>query len=61
MGFDDIEMLKYISPRLSTVRFPVSEIGITAVNRLIEEIDGIHNEHLNVLLLQHQIVTGESL
>jgi LacI family transcriptional regulator len=61
MGFDDIEMLKYISPRLSTVRFPVSDIGITAVNRLIEEIDGIHNKHLNVLLLQHQIVMGESL
>lgn len=61
MGFDDIDTLKYISPRLCSVRYPVSEIGITAVNRLLEEIDGNHNKHLNVLLLQHQIVTGESL
>ena len=61
MGFDDIDMLKYISPRLSTVRYPVSEIGITAVNRLFEEIDEKQNKHLNVLLLQHQVVTGESL
>jgi LacI family transcriptional regulator len=28
---------------------------------LLEEIDGNHNKHLNVLLLQHQIVEGESL
>ncbi|MBD0380927.1 LacI family DNA-binding transcriptional regulator [Paenibacillus sedimenti] len=61
MGFDDIDTLKYISPRLCSVRYPVSEIGITAVNRLLEEINGNHNKHLNVLLLQHQIVTGESL
>jgi LacI family transcriptional regulator len=61
MGFDDIDMLKYISPRLCSVRYPVKEIGITAVNCLLEEIDGKHNKHLNVLLLQHQIVTGESL
>jgi LacI family transcriptional regulator len=53
--------LKYISPRLFSVRYPVSEIGIIAVSRLLEEIDGNHNKHLSVLLLQHQIVTGESL
>lgn len=61
MGFDDIDTLKYISPRLCSVRYPVSEIGITAVSRLLDEIDGNHNKHLNVLLLQHQIVIGESL
>lgn len=61
MGFNDIDTLKYFSPRLCSVRYPVSEIGITAVSRLLEEIDGNHNKHLNVLLLQHQIVTGESL
>ncbi|WP_199617413.1 LacI family DNA-binding transcriptional regulator [Paenibacillus alkalitolerans] len=61
MGFDHIDMLKYISPKISTVRYPVSDIGITAVNRLLDEINGKHNKHLNVLLLQHQIVTGESL
>ncbi|XEC97480.1 LacI family DNA-binding transcriptional regulator [Paenibacillus tarimensis] len=61
MGFDDIDMLKYISPRLCSVRYPVSEIGITAVNCLLEEINGNHNKHLNVLLLQHEIVSGESL
>jgi DNA-binding LacI/PurR family transcriptional regulator len=61
MGFDDIDTLTYVHPRLSTVRYPVSEIGITAVDRLLAEVDGNHTKHLNVLLLQHQIVKGESL
>lgn len=61
MGFDDIDMLKYINPRLSTVQYPAKDIAITAVNHLIEEINGDQNKHMNALLIQHQVVEGESL
>jgi LacI family transcriptional regulator len=61
MGFDDIDMLKYVNPRLCTVRYPSREIAVTAVNCLVDQINQSQNKHLNVLLLQHQVVDGESL
>lgn len=61
MGFDNIDMLKYINPRLCTVQYPAKNIAITAVNQLIEEINGNQNRHMNALLIKHQVVEGESL
>lgn len=61
VGFDHIDMLKYVNPKLCRVCYPVSEIGVTALNCLHEQINGSHNKHLNVLLLHHQVVEGESL
>ena len=39
MGFDDIDILRYASTALTTVRYPVGEIGRMAVRRLLQEMD----------------------
>jgi DNA-binding LacI/PurR family transcriptional regulator len=39
MGFDDIEIAKYITPRLTTIRQNCDEIGKTAVDLLVEQIN----------------------
>jgi LacI family transcriptional regulator len=40
MGFDSIDALRYISPRLSTVEYPVTRMGETAFAMLVEARDG---------------------
>lgn len=39
VGFDDIHMAKYITPKLTTVRQDCDKIGQVAANRLISQID----------------------
>lgn len=41
MGFDDIGFVKYLHPALTTVRFPVVEIGKIGVQALIDKINGM--------------------
>jgi LacI family transcriptional regulator len=59
MGFDDIDMLKYISPRLTTVQYPIEEIGEKAVKSMIHKIE--KDSFLTTPLLDYQIVIGESI
>ena len=39
MGFDDISVLQYISPKLTTVSTNVEEVAATAVVELIQQIE----------------------
>ncbi|NYE59063.1 LacI family transcriptional regulator [Duganella sp. 1224] len=39
-GFDDIPIARYVSPALSTVRVPIAELGVQALERLLSAIDG---------------------
>jgi LacI family transcriptional regulator len=39
IGYDDIELAKYITPKLTTVRQNRKEIGKTAVDLLVKQID----------------------
>lgn len=39
MGFDNISMLKYISPKLTTVSTNLKGVAITAVSELLQQID----------------------
>ena len=39
MGFDDIELAKYITPKLTTIRQKCDEIGKTTVDLLVEQIN----------------------
>lgn len=39
IGFDDIEIAKYLTPKLTTVRQNCEEIGKTAVDILVEQIN----------------------
>lgn len=40
MGFDDIELLEYLSPRLSTIYNSVEEVAKKAVELLFDEMEG---------------------
>lgn len=40
VGFDDSPLIPYLDPPLTTIRQPVREMGLAAVNNLLEEIGG---------------------
>jgi len=59
MGFDSIDALRYISPRLSTVEYPIQRMGEAAFSLLVEpreEAAGVP-----VIELEPRILWGESL
>ncbi|MCT4687896.1 LacI family DNA-binding transcriptional regulator [Vallitalea sp.] len=59
MGFDNINMLKYIEPHLTTVSYPIEQIGaiaIDSISKAIESDDKIQN-----VVIKHKIIQGESL
>lgn len=60
MGFDNISMLEYIVPRLTTVSTSVESVAFTAVNELISHIE---EEHFvpKKIYLPHQILDKETL
>jgi LacI family transcriptional regulator len=39
-GFDDMEFATVVTPALTTVRFPIAEIGVEAARHIIERLDG---------------------
>jgi LacI family transcriptional regulator len=58
MGFDNLEELKYITPKLTTVASPIRRrIGEEAFDRLIAAIRG---EAAGSIALEHAIVEGET-
>jgi LacI family transcriptional regulator, galactose operon repressor len=56
VGFDDTELARILSPRLTTVRQPLAEHGRTAVSLLNRLIDGQRIEALRVELSTRLIV-----
>ncbi|MEK3796981.1 LacI family DNA-binding transcriptional regulator [Peribacillus sp. FSL H8-0477] len=59
MGFDDIEMLKYVSPRLTTVKYPINELGTKAIESIINRIE--HREFIPTPLLDYEMIKGDSI
>lgn len=59
MGFDSIEMLKYVEPAITTVSYPIGDIGQKAMDVLIGRMEG-HDARKEVIL-EHRIVQGTSL
>ncbi|MBC7217724.1 MAG: LacI family DNA-binding transcriptional regulator [Candidatus Caldatribacterium sp.] len=39
MGFDDIDVLRHVNPPLSTIPYPVVEVGKVAVTNLVESVE----------------------
>lgn len=39
-GFDDMEFATVVTPALTTVRFPIAEIGVAAARHIIERLEG---------------------
>lgn len=56
VGFDDTELARMVTPRLTTVRQPLAELGRTAVNLLARLLDGQRVEALRVELATRLVV-----
>jgi len=39
-GFDDVPIVRYLTPPLSSIRAPISELGSGAMTRLLQRIEG---------------------
>lgn len=50
VGFDDIALAAFTSPPLTTVAQPKRQIGVAAVDMLLERIDGARREPRQLLL-----------
>lgn len=59
MGFDDIDTLEYISPGLTSVSFPVAEIGRTLVTTLIAKMNG--QDVPDRTIVPHKLVVRETM
>jgi LacI family transcriptional regulator len=61
MGFDNIDVLKYITPKLTTVEYPVECIGIKAAESLVNKIEHGQFTTESSTLLDYQIIIGQSI
>ena len=59
MGFDNIDVLKYVTPTLTTVEYAVEEIGERAVECLVSELETGRRQA--VPLLKYRVISGNSL
>lgn len=59
IGCDDILFAQMSNPKLSTIFVPAYEIGVSAVNMLVERIKGVRSTSKN-LILDHQFIQRES-
>jgi LacI family transcriptional regulator len=55
-GFDDLDISRATTPRLTTVRQPLQEMGRTAVTMLVRQLDGHAHEALSMELETRLIV-----
>src|SRR5213079_705799 len=56
VGFDDVEHATIVTPRLTTVRQPLAEMGRTAVSLLMRLLEGQRFETLHVELATRLVV-----
>lgn len=60
VGFDDIFVSQFLTPRLTTVHVPIFEIGKTAAEILLKKIDNTNHEESNHVRISTGIVVGKS-
>jgi DNA-binding LacI/PurR family transcriptional regulator len=60
IGFDDIQLASFTEPSLTTVRQPIYEMGTTAINLLVQLIEGKKKEPLKVELPTQLIIRESS-
>ena len=59
-GFDDIDVSRATTPRLTTVRQPLQEMGRTAVTMLMRQLDGHTHEALSMELETRLVVRAST-
>jgi LacI family transcriptional regulator len=60
IGFDDIDILKYVKPALTTISYPIQEIALQAFTFLKRLMEG-HEDACPPLLIEANIVVRESI
>jgi LacI family transcriptional regulator len=60
VGFDDISVAGFCTPRLTTIRQPLEEMGRQAVECLIARIREPKKKHASEVLLQPELIVRES-
>jgi DNA-binding LacI/PurR family transcriptional regulator len=60
VGFDDIHGAAYLTPRLTTVRQPLREMGILAAKKLLQRISAGNNDALRSVSVQPELIVRES-
>jgi LacI family transcriptional regulator len=62
IGFDHIDMLKYVQPQLTTVEYNVEQMGREAVRLLLERIEaGTAAAERRETIVDYAIISGSSL
>lgn len=59
-GFDDIPISRYVKPSLSTVHVPIHNMGILAVERLIEVLEKKNSTKKEKIIFPTQLTIRES-
>ena len=59
MGFDNIDVLQKLSPRLTTVNNHVEETGIRAAELLLKMVRG--EEHVNSIEIPYDMIEGDTI
>lgn len=59
MGMNNIETVQYVSPMLTTINIPLTEMGRVATRALVDRINGGHSLPLKIILPFH-IISRES-
>ncbi|MFI6509260.1 MULTISPECIES: LacI family DNA-binding transcriptional regulator [Streptosporangium] len=59
VGFDDSPLIAFTDPPLTTVRKPIGAMASAAVATLLEEINGVHAKHVE-LIFQPELVVRSS-
>jgi LacI family transcriptional regulator len=59
MGFDNIDILQYVTPKLTTIHNSVEEVSKRAVDLLLQKING--EEIPNENILPYYFIEGKTL
>jgi LacI family transcriptional regulator len=60
VGFDDIPIVRYMKPALTTVNVPIHEMGKLAVEKLIQAVEGKNNHNKERIVFPTKLVIRES-
>lgn len=59
-GFDNSSIIQYVTPRITTVERPLHEMGVRAMEILIDKMENKTNEDINITL-PCRIIQGDSI
>lgn len=60
VGFDDIEISRFYTPKLTTIRQPTREIGVIAAKALHDKLHGFNTKAVSKLLDVELVVRGST-